>query len=626
MKTRRGISEIVGAFIIITVVTISAILYVNVALKQARIIDTQLNQKAEQIAEQVSPLGITPIVASGKLMITLAPTKPGEKLHIIVLDIENNKIYNKTIIANDTQTMVPILDTYNCSKIKIIVIRESGAIIQYNSYNDPRATTHHNDPTVFSCEILGDDTSTAMMKEPLYNKTITRVFDIRTTDEIEAVPLNYGIVVTLGGSAFINPEPTCVLRLSINNSFVEEIKECNYTKKIDSFNINGNNVDVFLKIRANNDIIVGYIDFKVNDSTNLYVFHLNTTYKLGIYYVYVFRYSQEIGTLADTIHPVPLAQAVNGSYNATWNVFRESRYAVYFLTALGEGQSDVITTGPMVLFMSTKKERATFTIKHGIYIERIYYAPLRYQDYNLGMITQITVNTTSLIETTAGDPLTRAVLLIDKDDWNQGSPRLIVEDNHTYSLHEDSIYKIVCPQGCYANLRFYGSSARIPFATDINYNESIIIRSTGHTVYINISLGAGQPKPLVNTPLSVDLEYDGRREIILVSLDDAGPINGTVGPLQWTTPITAYTLAGTQIPAEIMGAEQVCLLELTHEARLPARAQYSLVEPPPAACGPLVSTSPQTLYTITLYSRAPSADDLEAIIYANYMYRLLYSS
>jgi len=626
MKRRRGISEIVGAFIIITVITVSAILYVNVALRQAQIIEAQLERKAEQIAEQVSPLGITPIVSSGQLSVALAPTEPGEKLHIIILDLENNKIINESIIANSTQTIVPIYKNYNCSRVKIVVIRESGAVIQYNSYNDPRAVTHYNDPTIFSCEILDPDMPPGAVKEPLYNKTITRIFDVRAQDSILNTPVNYSLVVGISGIANINPDPLCSLRVYVNGTYAGQIKSCNYRIKIGNFTVNGRNVDVYLKFRANNNVIIGYIDLKVNDTQNLYVFHLNTTHQMKISYAYVYRYNTYIGTLTDTIHPVPLAPVANGTYSATWTVFKQVGYANYFLVVQGEGQSDVVTTGPMILFMSTKKEKAWFSVKHIIYIKNVYYAPLRYQDYDLGVINLLAVNTTSLVEPTNTDPFAMAVQLIDNVDWNLGTPDLVVAGEQRYDLEPSSQYTIVCPQGCNAYIRFYGSAARIPFVADLDYQERKILRSNGHTLYIDIELGMGKPKPLIGAPLAISLDRDGVRDLILAPLDDPGTIDESAGPLYWITPITAYAMSGTPIVADIMGADWVCLENLTSEARLPAALDYSLVEASSVVCGDVVSTGPQTLYALTLYKGPYSQDSLETIVYANYLYRILYSS
>jgi len=631
MKHRRGISEIVGAFVIITVITISAILYVNVAVRQAQIIETTLDQRTEQIAEQISPLGITPVVTSGSLSLVLAPTDPGERLHVIVFDLDNKQIINKTIIANSTQTTITVSNNYNCSRIKIVVIRESGAIIQYNSYNDPRAVTHYKDPTVFSCEILDPSIPPGSVKEPLYNKTITRVFDIRANDKINVIPVNYSLVIGVGGIANINVEPVCSLDISVNGSYVTKIKECSHDLKIANFTINNKTVDVYLKIRANKEVIVGYIDFKVNDPDNLYVFYLNTTYKMAINYAYVYQYNRYIGTLSDTIHPVPLAQAVSGSYSATWRLFKQQGFANYFLVVQGIGQSDVVTTGPMVLFMSTKKEKAGFSIKHEIYIEKVYYAPLIYKDYSIGVINMLTINTTSLIEASATDPFAMAALamaaqLIDIGDWNIGTPDLIINGGQSYNLEPNTDYTVVCPQGCEAHVRFYGSAVRIPFITDVGYEETKILKAYGHILYINIGFDVGVPKPFVGAPLSISIDHDGMRELILTALDDPGTINVDAGQLYWVTPITAYAIAGTLIAADNMGADSVCLINLTGVARLPVKTNYSLIEPPAAACGEIVTTGPQTLYALVTMRDQGGQDILETVIYANYLYRILYSS
>ncbi len=151
---RRGLSEILGSFIILlAIVSVSAsVMYA--ADRYASIIKSESVQAAQRISDELNP----PIVSLVMRNNSLAVEKYSDNIkYLLIYFIQNNTI--KQIKINKKEQI--IIKKYRCIPLKIYIVTQNGAIIPYSVERDPlhKDTRIRGDPSLITCNLFTNITN-----------------------------------------------------------------------------------------------------------------------------------------------------------------------------------------------------------------------------------------------------------------------------------------------------------------------------------------------------------------------------------------------------------------------------------------------------------------------------------
>ncbi len=150
-RPRRGLSELLGATIVVAAV-------VAAAISAALVID-KASARAARLLESAADPGyeilVYPIVDSGRLLVYLAPTEPGATYGIIAVDVEGNSWYTQAT-ANGTSLIAEVIAEYDCRPVYVIAVDSEGRLHWYVSLRDPRVPGEPRDPRLFTCYQAND--------------------------------------------------------------------------------------------------------------------------------------------------------------------------------------------------------------------------------------------------------------------------------------------------------------------------------------------------------------------------------------------------------------------------------------------------------------------------------------
>jgi len=145
MRGRRGLSEVLGAFIVVIAV-VSASIVVSAGLGKA----TQRTLQALEAASESPTLLVAPAAVGSTLRVSVAPLEPGEEVTVIVADSRGTVLAEKKTIANSTVASLTLLEDYDCRPVYVIAVTGEGRVgvfhrsilgMPWNGTLDPRLYT-----------------------------------------------------------------------------------------------------------------------------------------------------------------------------------------------------------------------------------------------------------------------------------------------------------------------------------------------------------------------------------------------------------------------------------------------------------------------------------------------------
>ena len=172
-RNRQGLSEIIGSFIILLIITSISISLISNMREYNRELQRETASSYMRIADEMNP----PVMILKKnydnLILHISKNYFNKINKIIVYNLDTGKI----IIIKPKNNNILIYKNYSCEKIKIFLLTSNGALIPYNAKLDPSHENYAGDPTIVSCNLFRDSNAIYDIidsnKEILYYKNIT---------------------------------------------------------------------------------------------------------------------------------------------------------------------------------------------------------------------------------------------------------------------------------------------------------------------------------------------------------------------------------------------------------------------------------------------------------------------
>ena len=511
---RRGLSEVVGATIIIMVVMASILLYSHIVSREAR--KTLEVIEAASTWEARGPPIIMPLVESGSLYVYFSPSKPDETYTLIILDYNNTLYGLKRITANSTNIMVKVIDTYDCRPVYIIVM-DSNNIYIYNNLRDPRVIERPGNPFIFSCRLLSNPSEDSGRNLLLPPGTI--VIPLNYKSKTVRIQLNNYPNITVEGKAYL-------VRLSWNDGIlyackgsfnvtiddqlvVQDYKIYRCGQHINILNSSNINISLVFDRPPEGEGILGYL--RITGYSDYYILWIDAK-TFG-------RISSASNpllpllTLNDTVVVYPVAVA----YNASGGAWLRITGSIYYATSRARGV--FLTTGIIPLIYSTAKRYSFYTdIKLNITVlsefnvtevgEPLTSIPLG--DVAPGTPVNITIRPLKACRNENRTMLLNGILGL----WSLPSIKLVVAGSSTAS-----IYKLVLGENIIipkvsgeARLIIYDIPLEVPSPWMFKTKRFVKLdrRLEGVPIYSGGVLGCAV------SPLLVDISVENRSEHLLL--------------------------------------------------------------------------------------------------------------
>ncbi len=171
-RNRRGLSEIIGSFIILLVITSISISVISNIQQYNRELQREASSSYMRIADEINPPVMILKKNYGNLILYINKNYFNKITKIIVYNLDNGKIR----IIKSKNNKILIYKNYNCEKIKIFLLTKNGALISYDARLDPTHRNYTGDPTVVSCDLFKESNAIydiiSSSKEFLYYKNI----------------------------------------------------------------------------------------------------------------------------------------------------------------------------------------------------------------------------------------------------------------------------------------------------------------------------------------------------------------------------------------------------------------------------------------------------------------------
>ena len=582
---RKGIGEILGAFIIITIIASSSIVLAytltHAGKKSANLIESKIRKFEEQSQELI----ILPYVQRNSLKLFVSPLVKGERIKIYL--INNSQIDFIEKIVNNTYFNGTIMNKYNCGNIEIAVERESGALFVYNALKDPRANVSAvariGDPRIFNCKLLKNNYVNLI--DPLSKEELTPL-SIPSIVYNTSRYIGLSITATLKGNiAYPNDgNKVCNVRLSVGNQSLQVRGKCE--ARVTAYTSKDYNISIVLNESRNKAFIYAVIKGK----------------KPGVIFSGAAKTSAQLdyeagggvdpgmktsGTINNSALPLVLSQySISNTKLRTIIIYSSNTY----LDAYGVAKGDFHTNGPVLLSVITNKiNKAIIYIKIQLNItyETDFYGSANTFFQAKGNLLE--VEGKSYWNITSKDILAEIVNQIPPRDWGTNTPQLVLRVGRvvrTYSIYYNSHYMFYNDRQFEASL-VWNTGFNLPWLTGLKITTTNRTEGTKVIRVINgTSMLAAIP---IKQFIPIIIKINDKK--YLADIDYPGQLKlGNIGVKSFLSPYIIYALGGSRVSASQTGARTLCYTSINGMSPLPSR----LINPFSACSGILVLKPQET--------------------------------
>lgn len=625
-RVRRGLSEVVGATIILIALVAASIATASLMTSSLKVAGERLRDAAQAIAEETDPIIIMPYVVyengSEKLMLYASPVEPGENITVYVIPITGSQSLVKIFKPNTTVLNATLSSSYSCTPIYIILQTQSGALHAYNALRDPRVDdpSRIGDPRLFSCNIIY---GSQMVNPPADPLTGLRLWGLQSpfieNNKTITIKKLYKFNISGWITVYNNGTKTCSLNINYNNQ-KHKIQECSAREKLDSWTDLRANYDLELVVNSTKHTVYAYIEIRPQTKGSLVTASINTQLTLArrYYYTEIRPYLLNFGRLNNTYMPIIYAPLSRGTIHSNSTIILADRYQEIRLNSTSYARAT--TTGPIVILLSTNKVPNLHFKQHvTLTVEKIIEPSTNTEAIPLGVTNSITITTKPVITPEPKDYLAEALNSINQDDWNLARPVLTISLGRTARelvINENSTLRILTNGFFNASILIRGGYNLAPVtAYQLNVtkwsksNYGFII--DGETVIAPVPVAA-------HLPYIIKAVYNNTEVYFIYGTDYPQRIRLsmlTYPPLEqrWIL----YTFDKKLIELGLLNANQGCLVNVTRDSRI-----ASITFNPPVECsGQDLRVEPQHLYLIALISSSSNGQEPDGFVY-----RLLWNS
>ena len=596
---RKGIGEIIGAFIIITIIASSSIVLTyaltHAGKKSANIIESKIRKFEEQSQELI----ILPYVQGNSLKLFVSPLVKGERIKIYLINNTQINYIERTV--NNTYFNGTIMTNYNCGNIEIAVERESGAFFVYDALKDPRANVsiiaHIGDPRIFNCKLLKNNY--IYLIDPLSKEELT---PLSTPNILYNTSRFVGLSITAtlkGNIAYpYSGNKICNVRLTAGNQSLQVRGKCE--ARIAAYTSRDYNISIVLNESRNKAFIYAVIKGKRLGA--IYSGAAKTSAQLD--YIAGGRVDPGVkasGTINNSVLPLVLSQySISNIRLKTTIIYSSNTY----LDAYGVAKGDFYTNGPVLLSIITNKiNQANIYIKIQL---NITYETDFYGSTNIFYKVKgdfLEVEAGSYWNITPKDILADIINQIPSRDWGINTPQIVFRVGRAvriYNIYHNSHYIFYNDKQFEAGL-VWRAGFNLPWLTGLKITSSArsegakVIREINGTTTI-AAIPIKQFMPIIikinNKKYLADIDYPGRLKL------------ENIGVRSPVSPYVIYALGGSWVSASQTGARTLCYTGVKGMNPLPTR----LINPASRCSGTLV-LEPQEIGLLILikYNKSPRA-------------------
>ena len=589
-RHRRGIGEIVGAFIIITIITSSSIILVYTITHAGKESANIIESKIRKFEEQSQELIILPYVEGNSLKLFVSPLIKGEKIKIYL--INNSEIYFIERTVNNTFFNGTIIRDYNCGNIEIAVERESGALFVYNALKDPRANVsfiaHIGDPRIFNCKLLKNNS--IYLIDPLSKEELSPL-TIPSISYNNSRFLGLSITATIKGNIAYpyDGNKVCNVRLSAGNQSLQVKGKCE--ARIRAYTSKNYNVSIVLNESRNKAFV--YAVIKGNRPGTIYTGTARTIAQLdheaggG-----VDPGMKTSGTINNSVLPLVLSQYSTSNVKLKTTIIYSSNT---YLDAYGVAKGDFYTNGPILLSIITNKiNKAIIYIKIQLNItyETDFYGSTNTFYQATGNF--IEVKCKNYWNVTSKNILAEIINHIPPRDWGINTPQIALRVGRivkTYNIYYNSRYMFYSDKQFEASL-VWNAGFNLPWLTGLKITTSN--RTDGTKVIREINATSTIAAIPIKQFIPIIIEINGKK--YLADIDYPGRLRleniGVKSPL---SPYIIYALGGNRVSASQTGARILCYTSVNGMNPLP-----SMLINPSSTCSRVLTLEPQRIGLLVL--------------------------
>jgi len=188
---RKGLSEVIGAFIVVV-----AVVAASIAVSAAMGKTTQRALEALEGASGGPGLAVVPVAAGPRLEVNVAPLQPGEQVTIMIVDSRGAILAEKTFRANSTIARLTVLEDYDCRPIYVIVVTSEGRVAFFDRRDLGMPVNETVDPRLYTCPANAGGVET--IRDPITGSQaiVASLRPQSTTLEFE--PIEETVIFTVG--------------------------------------------------------------------------------------------------------------------------------------------------------------------------------------------------------------------------------------------------------------------------------------------------------------------------------------------------------------------------------------------------------------------------------------------
>lgn len=151
MRGRRSLSEVLGAFIVLTVVLLSAISLVDMGSEVVKYSEEQSSQLFSRAAQEAAPPEMTMVLNGSRLYLEVFPTSPINVSYAVV-NVDGNLTVLRVGKLIEGGSSIELLSDYACQNVTVYLVTSDGAIFRYSPQQDPAIRSAEGQ--YFNCSLL----------------------------------------------------------------------------------------------------------------------------------------------------------------------------------------------------------------------------------------------------------------------------------------------------------------------------------------------------------------------------------------------------------------------------------------------------------------------------------------
>ncbi len=387
---RRGLSEIIGALILIFVMSSMAIGFLKIANRNENNISYMERQLTNKLKEEINSPFLSINLINGTLYMNIYPSRPF-KLNKIIIQFYNGSFrsLNEELIISKP-TLIPLIKRYSCEKVKVFLIADSGVIYSYSPIKDPRFLSLNSTAkkTVMktqwiSCRLIN------LLSNP--ENTSEKASNLENKD-----PLTSSIMLVADPPEYLLRDNTTLGKVKINLYFDGTVAT---TYVFMGLTFNGTNYKLGCGSKVTLNYITDGIKLQVGDVCTssymaFYVNFLSSIPRTNTFHIYAGNISTSAKMSYNGYYWVPLGRnsmitplALSDIANFTSLVrgYEKEYYSssIYRISLKGISKGNFMTTGPLMIFYSSIPYRIRVTMTTNITLYYVTTIEVNNESYRL---------------------------------------------------------------------------------------------------------------------------------------------------------------------------------------------------------------------------------------------------